>query len=69
MKEKIFNELCMVDLIKLNSLAIKGYFETTDFDKAVSDLINSLSAYVQEVGYENCEERKCLQESRMAEGA
>ena len=47
--EKIFNEIVMSDLQKLNELVQKGWFETTDFNEAAINLSNSLAAYHQEV--------------------
>lgn len=66
MNEKLFNEIAMKDLQKLNSLVSKGYFETTDFNEAVLSLSNSLQAYHQEVNSENCERGEYLQERKLA---
>jgi hypothetical protein len=66
MNEKLFNEIAMKDLQKLNALVSKGYFETSDFNEAALSLCNSLSAYHQEVSNDNREKREYLQERKLA---
>ena len=68
--EKIFNEIVMSDLQKMNELVQKGWFETTDFNEAAINLSNSLAAYHQEVSScENYKKEVCADKSMMAKGA
>ena len=68
MSEKLFNEIVSKDLHKLNELVSKGWYETTDFDEAVSNLKFSLGIYLEEKD-ENCKKGEYLQESILAKGA
>lgn len=68
MREKLFNEIVLKDLQKLNELVLKGWHGTTDFDEAVSKLQFSLGIYLEEKD-ESRKEGEYLQESRLAKGA
>lgn len=67
--EKLFKQMVLSDLHKMNELVRKGWFGTTDFNEAVLNLSNSLSAYHQEVTNEGNTEGECLPQSQLAKGA
>lgn len=50
MNETLFKEIAKSDLDNLNLLISKGYFETSDFESAVSKLENALAFLSQEMG-------------------
>lgn len=69
MNEHLFNQIALKDLQRLNSLIIKGWYETSDFNEAVLSLCNSLSAYHQEATYESRTQGERLPEAKLAKGA
>ena len=69
MKEKLFKEIALKDLQKLNDLVLKHQYNSSSFDEAVLNLSNTLAFYHQEVTNANCKEGEYLQESGMAKGA
>ena len=66
MNEHLFNQIALKDLQRLNSLVLKGWYETSDFNEAVLSLCNSLSAYHQEASNEVCKEGEYLQKRKLA---
>ena len=58
MKKKLFDELVLKDLRKVNELYGKGWTETSDFNEAVDSLLFSLSVYLQSSLEEEDNERK-----------
>lgn len=46
-KKKLFDEVALKDLKKLNELYLKGWTETSDFNEAVDNLLFSLSVFLQ----------------------
>ena len=52
MNELLFKQIAKKDLDNLNNLINKGWYETSDFEKAVLDLSNTLSM-LQEAIYES----------------
>ena len=67
--EKLFNKMVLSDLHKMNELVQKGWFGTTDFNEAVLNLSNSLSAYHQEVNREGYTKGERISQSELAKGA
>ena len=67
--EKLFNEMVLSDLHKMNELVQKGWFGTTDFNEAVLNLSNSLSAYHQEVNCEGNTKGERIPQGELAKGA
>jgi len=46
-KKKLFDEVALEDLKKLNELYLKGWTETSDFNEAADNLLFSLSVFLQ----------------------
>ena len=67
--EKLFKQMVLSDLHKINELVQKGWFGTTDFNEAVLNLSNSLAAYHQEVTCEGNTEGECIPKGKLAKGA
>ena len=65
MNELLFKQIAKKDLDNLNALINKGWYETSDFEKAVSDLSNTLSMLGEAI-YESRTQRECLQEAKLA---
>ena len=68
MNELLFKQIAKKDLDNLNTLINKGWYETSDFEKAVLDLSNTLSM-LQEAIYESRTQGERLQETKLAKGA
>lgn len=47
-KKKLFDDIALKDLQKLNELYLKGWTEISDFNEAVDSLLFSLSVFLQE---------------------
>ena len=65
MNELLFKQIAKKDLDNLNDLVNKGWYETSDFEKAVLDLSNSLSM-LQEAIYESRTQGERLPEAKLA---
>jgi hypothetical protein len=46
-KKKLFDEVALKDLNKVNELYLKGWTNTSDFNEAVDSLLFSLSVFLQ----------------------
>jgi len=46
-KKKLFDEVALKDLKKVNELYLKGWTNTSDFNEAVDSLLFSLSVFLQ----------------------
>ena len=68
MNELLFRQIAKNDLDNLNDLVNKGWYETSDFEKAVLDLSNTLSM-LQEAIYESRTQGERLPETKLAKGA
>ena len=65
MNELLFKQIAKNDLDNLNDLVNKGWYETSDFEKAVLDLSNTLSMLMEAIN-ESRETRQYLPEAKLA---
>lgn len=65
MNELLFKQIAKKDLDNLNTLINKGWYETSDFEKAVLDLSNTLSMLGEAIN-ESRETRQYLPEAKLA---
>lgn len=65
MNELLFKQIAKKDLDNLNTLINKGWYETSDFKKAVLDLSNTLSMLGEAIN-ESRETRQYLPEAKLA---
>ena len=65
MNELLFKQIVKNDLDNLNTLINKGWYETSDFEKAVLDLSNTLSMLGEAIN-ESRETRQYLPEAKLA---
>lgn len=65
MNELLFKQIAKKDLDNLNDLINKGWYETSDFEKAVLDLSNTLSMLGEAIN-ESRETRQYLPEAKLA---
>ena len=65
MNELLFKQIAKKNLDNLNALINKGWYETSDFEKAVLDLSNTLSMLGEAIN-ESRETRQHLPEAKLA---
>lgn len=65
MNELLFKQIAKKNLDNLNALINKGWYETSDFEKAVLDLSNTLSMLGEAIN-ESREARQHLPEAKLA---
>lgn len=65
MNELLFKQIAKKDLDNLNTLINKGWYETSDFKKAVLDLSNTLLMLGEAIN-ESRETRQYLPEAKLA---
>ena len=65
MNELLFKQIAKKNLDNLNELINKGWYETSDFEKAVLDLSNTLSMLGEAIN-ESRETRQYLPEAKLA---
>ena len=65
MNELLFKQIAKKDLDNLNDLINKGWYETSDFEKVVLDLSNTLLMLGEAIN-ESRETRQYLPEAKLA---
>ena len=65
MNELLFKQIAKKNLDNLNELIDKGWYETSDFEKAVLDLSSTLSMLGEAIN-ESRETRQYLPEAKLA---
>ena len=65
MNELLFKQIAKKNLDNLNELINKGWYETSDFEKAVLDLSSTLSMLGEAIN-ESRETRQYLPEAKLA---